>query len=141
MSRRIAPRSGTAFTLRAGEILRVTDPKGGQVSDMLAFMAGSFLGYWGEWPVRIIGGALLLSAANTAINGIMSILYVMSRDAKSAMSCSCVTRTTVMPLRFSSCNSAITSKLVRVSSAPVGSSASMSTGLFTRARAIATRCC
>lgn len=35
----IAPRSGTAFPLHRGEILRVIDPEGGQVSDMLAFMA------------------------------------------------------------------------------------------------------
>jgi amino acid transporter len=48
--------------------------------DMLAFMAGSYIGAWGEWPVRILGGLLLLSATNTAINGMMSILYVMSRD-------------------------------------------------------------
>lgn len=40
VTERIAPRSGVAFELRAGEILRVTDPEGGQVSDMLAFMAG-----------------------------------------------------------------------------------------------------
>jgi uncharacterized protein len=40
MSARIAPRSGVAFTLGAGDILRVIDPEGGQVSDMLAFMAG-----------------------------------------------------------------------------------------------------
>lgn len=40
MSQRIPPRSGVAFTLREGEALRVTDPYGGQVSDLLAFMAG-----------------------------------------------------------------------------------------------------
>ncbi len=33
----IAPRSGTAFVLRKGEVLRVIDPRGAQVSDMLAF--------------------------------------------------------------------------------------------------------
>lgn len=33
----IAPRSGTAFVLRKGEVLRVIDPHGVQVSDMLAF--------------------------------------------------------------------------------------------------------
>ena len=48
--------------------------------DMLAFMAGTFVGPIGEWPVRIIGGLLLLSATNTAVNGLMSVLYVMSRD-------------------------------------------------------------
>jgi amino acid transporter len=48
--------------------------------DMLAFMAEFYVGPWGEWPVRIIGGLLLLSATNTAVNGLMSITYVMSRD-------------------------------------------------------------
>ena len=36
MSERIPPRSGVAFTLREGEILRVSDPEGGQVCDLLA---------------------------------------------------------------------------------------------------------
>jgi uncharacterized protein YcgI (DUF1989 family) len=40
VSRRIPPRSGVAFELAAGDILRVTDPEGGQVGDLLAFMAG-----------------------------------------------------------------------------------------------------
>lgn len=35
----IAPRAGTAFALRKGEVLRVIDPRGVQVSDMLAFAA------------------------------------------------------------------------------------------------------
>lgn len=39
MTTRIAPRSGTAFLLRKGQILRVIDPEGGQVSDLLAFSA------------------------------------------------------------------------------------------------------
>jgi uncharacterized protein YcgI (DUF1989 family) len=34
----ILPRSGTAFVLHRGEILKVIDPEGGQVSDMVAFM-------------------------------------------------------------------------------------------------------
>lgn len=48
--------------------------------DMLAFMAKAYIGPFGEWAVRIIGGLLLLSATNTAVNGLMSIIYVMSRD-------------------------------------------------------------
>jgi len=35
----IAPRSGTAFRLKAGELLTVIDPKGEQVSDLVAFAA------------------------------------------------------------------------------------------------------
>ena len=50
--------------------------------DMLAFMARAYIGTWGEWAVRIIGGLLLLSATNTAVNGLMSITYVMSRDGE-----------------------------------------------------------
>jgi uncharacterized protein YcgI (DUF1989 family) len=34
---RIAPQSGTGFSLRAGETLRVIDPRGEQVSDLIAF--------------------------------------------------------------------------------------------------------
>lgn len=48
--------------------------------DMLAFMGRAYIGVWGEWAVRIVGGLLLLSATNTAVNGLMSIIYVMSRD-------------------------------------------------------------
>jgi nucleotide-binding universal stress UspA family protein len=52
----------------------------GHTEDMLAFMSGQYIGVWGEWTVRILGGLLLLSATNTAVNGLMSIMYVMSRD-------------------------------------------------------------
>ena len=36
---RIAPQSGTGFALRKGQILRVTDPQGEQVSDLYAVSA------------------------------------------------------------------------------------------------------
>jgi uncharacterized protein YcgI (DUF1989 family) len=39
MTHRIAPRSGVGLILRKGEVLKVIDPEGGQVSDLLAFMA------------------------------------------------------------------------------------------------------
>jgi len=39
MPTEIPPRSGIAFMLRRGETLRVIDPQGGQVSDMVAFVA------------------------------------------------------------------------------------------------------
>lgn len=37
MPHEIAPRSGVAFTLEAGQRLAVIDPEGGQVADLLAF--------------------------------------------------------------------------------------------------------
>jgi amino acid transporter len=54
----------------------------GHQADMLAFLAGHYVGAWGEWPVRILGGILLLSATNTAIGALMGTVYVMSRDAE-----------------------------------------------------------
>jgi amino acid transporter len=57
-------------------------PREAHTGDMMAFIASRGLGAWGEWPVRIIGGLLLLSASNTAVNGLMSIVYVMSRDGE-----------------------------------------------------------
>ena len=35
--------------------------------DMLAFMAHHYVGAWGEWPVRIVGGLLLLSADRKSV--------------------------------------------------------------------------
>ena len=54
-------------------------------NDMLAFLAKhytQFIDPWGEWMVRLVGGFLLLSAGNTAVNGLMSILYIVSRDGE-----------------------------------------------------------
>ena len=46
---RIPPSSGVAFRLRAGERLRVTDPEGEQVSDLLVFADGPGGVDVGEW--------------------------------------------------------------------------------------------
>jgi amino acid transporter len=51
-------------------------------SDMLAFLAGNYVGVWGEWGVRILGGLLLVSAGNTAITDMISIQYLMARDGE-----------------------------------------------------------
>ena len=62
----------------------MTDPIGREAhkEDMMAYMAFVYIGPWGEWLVRIVAGVLLLSATNTAINGLLSIVYVMSRDGE-----------------------------------------------------------
>jgi amino acid transporter len=51
-------------------------------SDMLAFLTGRYVGIWGEWAVRIVGGILLLSATNTAITDMISVQYLMARDGE-----------------------------------------------------------
>lgn len=43
--RRLSPQTGTGFLLRAGEVLTVIDPTGGQVSDLFCFAADDH----GEW--------------------------------------------------------------------------------------------
>jgi hypothetical protein len=57
-------------------------PNDAHKEDMLAYLSKFYMGPWGEWGVRIIGGLLLLSATNTAINGLTSIMYVVSRDGE-----------------------------------------------------------
>lgn len=68
MTERIAPRSGTAFRLAAGDLLTVIDPEGEQVSDLLAYNAadlrevlssGRSLDYAGT--LRLTTGHLLYS--------------------------------------------------------------------------------
>jgi amino acid transporter/nucleotide-binding universal stress UspA family protein len=72
-----------AFNLLLAIVMISLSPdREAHTEDMLAFMAQQYIGPWGEWPVRILGGLLLLSATNTAVNGLMSITYVMSRDGE-----------------------------------------------------------
>jgi amino acid transporter len=52
------------------------------LEDMAAFLTGHYVGAWGEYAVRIIGGLLLISAGNTAISGMISIQYLMARDGE-----------------------------------------------------------
>src|SRR5438552_2523453 len=75
------PTSG-CFNGTALAMVTLAPPREAHTEDMMAFIAGKGLGGFGEWTVRIIGGLLLLSATNTAVNGLMSIVYVMSRDGE-----------------------------------------------------------
>jgi amino acid transporter len=52
------------------------------VNDMLAYLSLQYVGKWGEWAVRIVGGLLLLSAGNTAITDMISVQYLMARDGE-----------------------------------------------------------
>ncbi len=70
----IPPRSGTAFKLAQGQILRVIDPRGVQVSDLLAFdaddireviSAGRTFDY--EQTIRLTTGNILWSNRSNAM--------------------------------------------------------------------------
>jgi amino acid transporter len=78
----VAAEVATLNLLLALAMVQLAPPREAHTGDMMAFIASKGLGPWGEWPVRIIGGLLLLSASNTAVNGLMSIVYVMSRDGE-----------------------------------------------------------
>ncbi|MCY2953026.1 MAG: universal stress protein [Planctomycetota bacterium] len=52
------------------------------LGDMMAFITERFMGPWGTWVVRSVGGLLLLSAANTAITDMISVQYLMARDGE-----------------------------------------------------------
>jgi nucleotide-binding universal stress UspA family protein len=74
-----------AFNLLLAVIMvAFAPPREAHVGDMMAYIAQGPHGErpWLGWPVRIVGGLLLLSATNTAVNGLMSIVYVMSRDGE-----------------------------------------------------------
>ena len=81
--------------------------------------------------------ALLLMLADVMRPSASAMARCVYRAARSGL---WVTRISVWPAAFSSESSAPISSPVAVSTAPVGSSASSTAGLFTSARAIATRC-
>jgi amino acid transporter len=51
-------------------------------NDMLRYMGGVFLGPRFGWIVALVVGLLLISAVNTAISGMVALLYVMARDGE-----------------------------------------------------------
>ena len=62
--RRIAPCTGTSFLVRRGERLRVTDPWGSQVSDLVAYAAGDVREYLSNGRTFDYEETLLLTAGN-----------------------------------------------------------------------------
>ena len=68
--------------LLAAAMVALAPDRESHTEDMLAFLARHYVGAWGEWPVRILGGLLLLSAANTAVGALTGTIYVMSRDGE-----------------------------------------------------------
>lgn len=61
---RIPPKSGAAFLLRAGQYLRVIDPEGEQVSDMVAFAADDTREFLSSGRSLDYAGRLYLSAGD-----------------------------------------------------------------------------
>ena len=79
-SHRIAPQTGVAFDLARGQLLRVTDPLGGQVSDLIAFAAEDL----GEWlsTGRTIdyNGTIMLGEGQTLYSNRSTPMLSVERD-------------------------------------------------------------
>ncbi|MCX6898405.1 MAG: universal stress protein [Verrucomicrobia bacterium] len=59
----------------------VTNPQHRELeASMLRYMAEIFAGNWLAWAVGLVFGFLLLSATNTAIVGLVSVIYMMAHD-------------------------------------------------------------
>lgn len=52
----------------------------GHTEDMVRFLGEHYVGYWFGWVVAISLGLLLISAGNTAMNGLVSVQFLMSVD-------------------------------------------------------------
>ncbi len=55
---------------------------GDHLEDMLRFLGEHYVGKWFGWVVAISLGILLISAANTALNGLISVQFLMSIDGE-----------------------------------------------------------
>jgi amino acid transporter/nucleotide-binding universal stress UspA family protein len=56
------------------------DQLGAHKEDMLRYMGTTFVGPWFGKLVGVVFGVLLISAVNTAIGGMVALMYVMARD-------------------------------------------------------------
>ncbi|WP_417423784.1 DUF1989 domain-containing protein [Hoeflea sp.] len=65
MTNRIAPRSGTAFELKKGQLLTVIDPEGEQVSDLVAFSASDKREYLSSGRSIDYAGKIFLTKGDT----------------------------------------------------------------------------
>ncbi len=60
-----------------------TNPQHRQLeASMLHYMGEVFVGKWFAWVVGIVFALLLLSATNTAIVGLVSVIFMMARDGR-----------------------------------------------------------
>lgn len=77
---RIPPRSGTAFELKAGHYLRVTDPEGQQVSDLVAFAAKDVREHISSGRSLDYAGCLFLTAGNKLYSNRSRVMLEIMKD-------------------------------------------------------------
>jgi uncharacterized protein YcgI (DUF1989 family) len=77
---RIAPQSGHGFRLRRGDVLRVTDPQGEQVSDLFAFRDGDLDCSLSSGRSIDYAGKIFLSEGDTLWSNDSRPMFTILRD-------------------------------------------------------------
>lgn len=80
LERRIAPQTGTAFDLTDGDLLRITDPLGGQVSDLIAFSAADLREWLSTGRTIDYAGTILLAEGQTLYSNRSTPMLSVERD-------------------------------------------------------------
>jgi uncharacterized protein YcgI (DUF1989 family) len=77
----IPPRSGTAFTLKAGQELKIIDPKGEQVCDLICFHAQDKAEYLSSGRTLDYASRLFLTKGDAFYSNRSRIMFRMLEDA------------------------------------------------------------
>lgn len=80
LATRIAPQSGLAFDMAAGQLLRVTDPLGGQVSDLAAFAAEDLREWLSTGRTIDYAGTIMLAEGHTLFSNRSTPMLRLERD-------------------------------------------------------------
>jgi uncharacterized protein len=79
-AREIAPQSGTAFRLEAGHVLRIIDPRGEQVADLMAFAADDLRESLSSGRTIDYAQTIYLTAGHTLYSNRSRPMFVIVRD-------------------------------------------------------------
>ena len=77
---RIAPQSGTAFTVRSGQTLRIVDPLGRQVADLAAFSAADPRERLSTGRSIDYAGKIYLTTGDILYSGASNPMFTLLRD-------------------------------------------------------------
>ncbi len=77
---RIAPRTGTAFLLQAGQTLQVIDPLGGQVADLLAYNAHDLREVISSGRTLDYAGRLYLTTGDKLYSNRSTVMLTIAHD-------------------------------------------------------------
>jgi uncharacterized protein YcgI (DUF1989 family) len=78
---RIAPQDGAGFELRRGQVLRVVDPQGEQVSDLFAFAAGDPRCYLSSGRSLDYASKLYLSTGDKLYSNDSRVMFTIEADS------------------------------------------------------------